>query len=144
MTLFFLIGIDDPLDEEPGFSEPFPKYYYRVDDGRPINDLVNHNGSGEYVKLVPSDETNSDTLRFYIQGVMKNNVEPKFQNATNADVVVWCFPKEYPHEKHLFPNSEGRIYIHENRKTGLVVFALHSFLKKELENKISKFNRVGY
>jgi hypothetical protein len=53
-------------------------------------------------------------------------IVPNINSADKADVVVWCFPETYPHSSHMFPNSEGRIFIHEHGDT--VTFMTEDFV----------------
>lgn len=109
---------------EEGKEEAFPKYFYKVNSNPKITENVNHEGTGHFYNLVNMSD---DTLNVYIQGVVKGRVEPDYEKASKADLVIWCFPQEYSHSSHIFPKAKGRILIQE--KNGEVVVASESFLK---------------
>ena len=113
LTIFATSITDDPRDELGG-PEPLagsgPKYYEMVDEVS-LKESVNHNGTGFFIEVVPIDGTSNDTLEVYIQGVIKGKVPPDYARASGADLVIWCYPQTYPHPKHVFPESSGRVYM---------------------------------
>ena len=117
---------EKPKDSE-AFSPP-PKYFKRVDGGRPVKKQIKHDGSGFFVRAVRIDNRQeSDTLQIYIQGIVKREVKPDYEKSSEADVVIWCFPSMYPDSRHLFPSAEGRIVIRE--KNDRLIVATENFIE---------------
>lgn len=117
MKLLFLLIVLPILtsqDEKPNGPEPLsgsgPKYYKMLDDIS-LSDIVNHDGNGTYLNLLRTDTPKKDTVRAYVQGVVKNKVPPDYEAASDADVVIWCYPDSYHHPNHVLPGANGRIVI---------------------------------
>lgn len=124
LALLFLSD-EEPSEKDPPGSETLPKYYSRVDGGRPLKKLIDHDGNGTFIQLVSLNSKSKDTLRVYVQGVVPEKVTPNVSKANEADLAVWCFPTKYPHQNHIFPNAKGQIYIHESQ--GKVTFVTREF-----------------
>lgn len=53
-----------------------------------------------------------DTLNVWVQHLPENGSgRPNTQMVKRADIVVWCFPRRYPHEKHIFPDAKGLVCV---------------------------------
>lgn len=136
VMLFFLSILEEPPERKQGEPETLPKYFRRVDDGEPLRELINHRGKGHFIRAVPfkTHGSKADTLQIYVQGVVKGRVRPNWRKASQADLVIWCFPSHYPHPKHIFPDARGRVYIDETEDRFLV--ATEQFVQNTVEKRI--------
>lgn len=57
-----------------------------------------------------------DTLSLWAQGVTKTS-GPDWEEAEEADLVVWCFPARYQSQKHILPDRR-RIAIVKKKRDG--------------------------
>jgi len=135
--LFFLSILEEPPERKQRETETLPKYFRRVDDGKPLRKLVNHSGKGHFIRAVPfkAHASNPDTLQIYVQGVVKGQVRPNRKKAAKADLVIWCFPTRYPHPNHIFPEAEGRIYVNEDQNREVFIVATEDFFKQTIQQR---------
>ena len=114
------LGEDDPEGSE-SLSGSGPKYYKRVDEGKSIKDVVTHNGEGHFISLIQLNGKSADTLKTYVQGVVKGKIKPNYKKANRADLVIWCYPDTYRHPRHMFSEASGRIFINIASEDMLIV-----------------------
>lgn len=69
---------------------------------------------GQYLPVRPVGT--ADTLWVWIQGVSKAR-GPSRAQARTADLVAWCFPKQYPDRRHVLSEA-ARITVVTERHSG--------------------------
>jgi len=71
-------------------------------------------------QLITVTETGGgDTLQVWLRHAENklDNLKTPHNGAAQADIVVRCYPKLHPHPNHIFPNSEGEVYMVRRNKT---------------------------
>jgi len=140
-----LVSLLSETDSKPRGPESLPdsgpRYYKMVEEKKPFPELVSHDGEGEYVKLVSMDNVSEDTLRTYVQGVVKGEVKPDYSAAEEADLVIWCYAETYPHSNHVFPQSSGRIFVASVSETKIAVMTESHARKAFSLNSNEDWNR---
>lgn len=78
---------------------------------------------GAYVQAKPVAAF--DTLRLWVQDV-GNITRPNYTKAHEADVVVWCYPMQHPHDRHIFPSAKKVAVkgVHQGDRLFLLVIDL--------------------
>jgi hypothetical protein len=76
--------------------------------GPNLSDVLYDNSSGTYIPVYNFAE--EDTVWAWVEHV-EEGTKPDLESAKRADLVIWCYPQQNPHWKHVSPKGRGKIYI---------------------------------